>query len=330
MRDSQLEAWALAQNDRVVAGLPIEDNRVELKAEWPSKHHRAARQIAGLANAARGEHVLWLIGLDEDRGLVGASNEELSDWWAGVTRCFDEGIHPALHALNVPVGGGPSIVALLFTTSRAPFVVKNKEKVILDREVPWREGNATRTARRSDLIRLLVPTTRLPEVEVVSGSINVASAKDVHLGPCTVHISMDIYITSIVNDVIVIPFHRCGLTLLDGRRAVKAENTSVSLYPPQRLVNRSGTGAADLFKTESESLTIAGNSKELVVSQSGAARLEASFTFDPDVDLSPAPPGLSLNLRMEPVGASRAVVVAQNFRRDAEQESYVRVRYTAV
>ena len=46
----------------------------------------AARKIAGHANAARGEPILWIIGLDEDdHQVTGASDVELADWWAQAT-----------------------------------------------------------------------------------------------------------------------------------------------------------------------------------------------------------------------------------------------------
>jgi hypothetical protein len=45
----------------------IEDDRVELKADWPDAE-KAARRVAGHANASGGGSVLWIIGLDEQRG----------------------------------------------------------------------------------------------------------------------------------------------------------------------------------------------------------------------------------------------------------------------
>ncbi len=55
--------------------------------------------------------------------------------------------------------GSVIVVAMLFETDRAPFVVKNPaygtvggDPVSL--EVPWREGATTRSARRRDLLRL--------------------------------------------------------------------------------------------------------------------------------------------------------------------------------
>lgn len=160
--------------EQVQSRQPIEDMRVEAKAEW-IHHARAARRIAAHANTAHGEEILWLIGLDELRGVVGADAAEFSSWWSAVRACFDELAPICIHHLNVAVDES-IIVALVFETDRAPFVVKNPEfgkpaggPVSL--EVPWREGTATRSARRSELLRLLSVLQRLPNVEVLSGTL---------------------------------------------------------------------------------------------------------------------------------------------------------------
>lgn len=69
MRMNDIENWALKIIDRVQSSQPVEDSRVELKAQWPVELNKAARQIAGHANAAHGESILWLIGIDEKEGV---------------------------------------------------------------------------------------------------------------------------------------------------------------------------------------------------------------------------------------------------------------------
>jgi len=66
----RLEERVLSIVELVLNGRTVEDDRVELKAEWPEDHYKAARHIAGLANASRGEDVLWIVGLDETTGVV--------------------------------------------------------------------------------------------------------------------------------------------------------------------------------------------------------------------------------------------------------------------
>jgi hypothetical protein len=84
MKKQEIEFKVLDIIERLEKGQPIEDDMIELKAEWPRDHFRAARRIAAHANAARGEPIMWLIGIDEKKGVVGADFEELSIWFAKV------------------------------------------------------------------------------------------------------------------------------------------------------------------------------------------------------------------------------------------------------
>ncbi len=86
MRQRDIEVWALGIIRRVEMEQPHEDSRVELKAVWPEDSAKAARQVAGHANAARGEPILWLIGVDEKKGVVGATFEEITKWWGQVAK----------------------------------------------------------------------------------------------------------------------------------------------------------------------------------------------------------------------------------------------------
>ena len=92
MRPYQIEAWTLDIIDQVKSGKPIEDFRVELKAEWIDGF-KAARRMAGHANASQGEPIIWLIGVDEKEGVVGATREELSNWLSKVQSHFDGIFH---------------------------------------------------------------------------------------------------------------------------------------------------------------------------------------------------------------------------------------------
>ncbi|HLX69846.1 MAG TPA: hypothetical protein VKV04_09495, partial [Verrucomicrobiae bacterium] len=121
MKPNEIEAWALRVLEKVENHSPIEDSLVELKADWLDAP-KAARRIAGHANAARGESILWLIGVDEEKGVVGANRQELSSWFSTVQSHFD-GITPDLQTINVAYKE-KTVAALCFNTSRAPFVVK--------------------------------------------------------------------------------------------------------------------------------------------------------------------------------------------------------------
>ena len=67
MRPAELEFWILGVADTVALGQQVEDARVECKRDWPDPGYRTARRLAGHLNAASGESVLWVIGVDERR-----------------------------------------------------------------------------------------------------------------------------------------------------------------------------------------------------------------------------------------------------------------------
>lgn len=165
----QIESWAVRVIDCVKNGQPNEDFLVELKREWIPEV-KAARRIAGHANSARGENILWLMGVDEKQGVIGVNAANLANWHLAVESFFDE-LAPKILPLNISIDG-KTIVALLFETDRAPYVVKNPvygrfKGDLAEFEVPWREGTRIKTARRSDLIRLLAPLELLPEIEIL-------------------------------------------------------------------------------------------------------------------------------------------------------------------
>jgi hypothetical protein len=218
MKKHEIEAWALRIIDQVQTKKPNEDSRVELKADWPTDTNKAARRIGGHANAAGGELILWLIGVDQALGVTGASDNETAEWLAKVRSNFD-GLMPSLSSdLVIPVRG-KTVVALLFETDRAPFVVKNPvfgqpQGGPVQREVPWREGTAVRSATRDELLRLLVPLARLPTVEVLGAALRVT---DLHgLRPAAIGWSLDLYLYITPEDErrVVIAAHACELFAL--------------------------------------------------------------------------------------------------------------------
>lgn len=173
MESQLLEARVLAIVDAVLAGRQVEDDRVELKSTWPIAAHKTARQVAGHANAAGGEPILWIIGLDEKaRTFGGTSGTEPADWWSSVRKHFVE-VVPELKVLRVPVGTGSDVMVLQFTSDRAPYVVSVEGGGRVEREVPWREGNSTRTAHRHEMIRSIVAEESVPTLELIGGVVEV-------------------------------------------------------------------------------------------------------------------------------------------------------------
>lgn len=227
MRLSDLESWVLSLLDTVQSGQRVEDSRVELKREWPQPV-AAARRIAGHANAARGENVLWVVGLDEERGVTPVSSIELADWWSSVAAEFD-GLPPGLTDLIVPTPQG-ALIALLFDSSRSPFVVRNprfgtSESGSISHEVPWREGTKIGSARRDQLIRLLTPVQALPYLELMSASIHLNSVEGSHAGVSSHHgvwSARVIFYISPANDRrVVLPIHHAVLRFRVGDGAEK-------------------------------------------------------------------------------------------------------------
>jgi hypothetical protein len=158
MRQAEIEFWALGVIAAITEGRRVEDSRVELKAQWPDPI-KAARRIAGHANAARGEEFLWLLGVDEEKGVVGVNPDDLANWWAATAAYFD-GPVPAMTPVTI-YQGSTIVLALQIDSVSAPFVVRNPVFGTagggpVEFEVPWREMTSTRSARHSDLIRLLV------------------------------------------------------------------------------------------------------------------------------------------------------------------------------
>jgi hypothetical protein len=204
---SQIEAWTLDIVERVTAGSTNEDVRVELKGSMiePAK---AARRIAGHANAAGGVPILWIFGLDETTGVLPIERVDFASWWASVVAAFDE-IAPDPTELVVPTANGP-VLAVLFATDRAPFLVRNPlfgvtKGEVVAWEVPWREGTATRTARRRDLIRLLTPLQTAPEVIAFGGWLSYSHDRS---GSGNWFMSLDLYIDMPVGESLVIADHR--------------------------------------------------------------------------------------------------------------------------
>lgn len=233
MRPHEIETWVLSAHERARTGAPVEDARVEFKATWPDARG-AARRIAGHANAARGAPVLWVIGVDEETGAGrGAAREELATWWAQVQAEFDE-MAPAVTPLVVVLEGVP-VLALLFETDRAPFLVKNPQGGSVQFEVPFRAATGVRTARRSELVRVLSQRQALPEVELLDAFVrhSVQSGSKGQPPRSYLEARMALYVTPGDDSRLVIPFHRCKLQV-DFRGGESVRLYGVRLHPATR------------------------------------------------------------------------------------------------
>ncbi len=181
---------------------------MELKADWPEDSNKAARRIAGHCNASTGDHVLWLIGVEEVSGVVGANPTDMATWWSQVKSEFD-GQAPYILDVSLSLAAGV-VVALIFETDRAPFVVRNTVHGLpgggpVVREVPWREGTSVRSATRSDLLRLLTPTSELPALEIYKAEASLwLNAKDGN----RLIVTLAVYAVVSLGAAVVLPNHQ--------------------------------------------------------------------------------------------------------------------------
>lgn len=206
----QTEALAFRVVRAVQAGQPVEDASVELKTKWPDDHSRTAFQLAGLANASSGDYVYWLVGVNENTGVVVLEDIEVSNWWNSVRRWFDPPA-PRMQNFTTYLDEKPFVV-LAFETAARPFVVKTpggggRYPFV----VPWREGNATRTASRADLISLLVPPGIVPDFDILDFHVQAGPKRDGKEQHWLVYLK--IFVHQDPAQVLVIPKHRCACSV---------------------------------------------------------------------------------------------------------------------
>jgi hypothetical protein len=159
MTASQVERWALEVLDRFTKSGAQEDDRVELKRE-PPEPAKLARRLAGHANAARLEPILWIFGVDETAStFVGVSGIEWSELWPQIASNFEGAATPKPIMTAIEWDGKPGF-AVGFETDQPPYVVKSpafgsSQGGPVGLEVPWRVGTQTKTATRTDLLLIV-------------------------------------------------------------------------------------------------------------------------------------------------------------------------------
>ena len=125
-------------------------------------------------NAGRG--FIWIIGVNERLKTIAPQEDiEVQNWWGAVRKRFAE-IAPDLTVLVVPVDLNQTVTALRFDTSRAPYLVTASGSAGVDREIPWREGNSTRSAHRREVLRIIVDEAGAPTLEAVSAYVEFSKS----------------------------------------------------------------------------------------------------------------------------------------------------------
>jgi len=159
VRSTEIEFWALSNLEQTPAASNTANReRYRLFSKWPSPTSALARRLAGEANAARGLPLLWLFGGDPPHDKLTSA---FDDWSTRLLANFD-GLGPEMKAVPVQ-HAGHLWTAIAIETTRLPFVIMHSKK----REVPWWEAGEVRSATRSQLLRLLVPASRLPVFEII-------------------------------------------------------------------------------------------------------------------------------------------------------------------
>lgn len=263
-----------------------------MKADWPTDATKAARQIAGHANAAYGSNILWIIGLDEEKGIVGATDNEVANWWRSVQSHFDQA-PPALDLNTVVYVDDDSLVALYVSTDNAPFVVMNSgHKRKIDREVPWREGNSTRTARQSDLLKLLVPIVHQPQIEIRQIGVKARSMKN---DTYRFAVEISTYLTYLNDKTLHIPSHLCQIDLKFCDKEIK----------PKRSPNA---------VLESESRNIIRESRGVNIEGSGYMRISANIDYL-EISREDINNDLTIKLQLKCDGAKKPITIRETLKK---------------
>lgn len=234
---SRIDAWAIAVLDATRASGHVEDSRVELKSEWPSDPAKAARRIAAHLNASHGESVLWLVGVSEAGVVVNVEATEFADWWAQVAAAFD-GPVPYPTEVNIHHEDG-TFLAICFDGPQVPYLVKNQRGGSITAEVPWRAITGVRTARHSDLLRILAPRAALPEIEVLGGSLDVRGKYDPKTAThvlregqhATWWLNLELYCVPADEHPVVLPNHRTRILL---RQSEMVGELILNAHQPER------------------------------------------------------------------------------------------------
>ncbi|WP_247046260.1 ATP-binding protein [Arthrobacter rhizosphaerae] len=233
MRAIDLEARVITAVDRIRDKQFVENDLIECKRSWPQENK--ARQLAGSLNRAGGDPVIYIIGIDDKTGGVhDVSDTDILDWWNQIVAKFEHTPPELIRHIDVQVGEGEHVVALAISSDRAPYVVKTGS-ANPSLEVPMREGTGTRSARRDELLRLLIPTVRLPEVIVLDVGLrgeyySQGGTTGTQTLSCTGQLR--IYVEHSGNGLITLPAHG-----MRGRVTIQEQVFDLSIEPPLESIS---------------------------------------------------------------------------------------------
>lgn len=210
----------------------------------------------------------------------------MEEWWPQVKKHFSEDIYPELILhIRVPVDDG-QVFALLFDASRSPYGVKiDPRECKAEVEYPWRDTTRIRSAKRSDLLRVLVPRLEAPILAPRSGEIERdSSTAPVDLRSGTRRIvdpskhdwitDVEIYVTPRSSMTQYFPFHLANMGLKTPGHSVWITHLSFQFLHHEII-----RGVGPRWKPiGSEAVRI--SSSELIVQGPGTFRIRARFPRD--------------------------------------------------
>lgn len=179
MHSSRVEARVRQAIESKRKGPGGEDDFIEFKRDWPEDTKKFARQLAGSLNRAGSEPVLVIIGVDDRTGAVtNPPAQDMSNWWPAVTKHFNQVQPEIVKDIGVQVDEDSFVHALVISSDRAPYVFATGADPTRF-EIPIREGTRTVTARRDQIMRMLVPAVELPTIHILEASFTAVTEHEV-------------------------------------------------------------------------------------------------------------------------------------------------------
>lgn len=199
-----------------------------------------------------------------------------------------------------------TVVALYFETLRAiPFVIKNPAGGYPEFEVPWRSGTRLRAAKREELLQILLPVVKAPQIQILNAELNLGvKLEQFSLSyanqPKRTHIwtvRIDLYITPQMNGRIFIPHKNCEVQFNIEYYA------EVSRLPVK-------------FKPIGQSLTIKCSETELIIDGPGSVCLESQVAIpDQLVNQKTCPEGQAeLLIKILPNDSNKQIVIERELK----------------
>lgn len=309
MRAIDLEARVISAVDRIRGGQSAEHDLIECKRDWPQD--KKARQLAASLNRAGGNPVIYIIGIDEKTAEVfDISGTEVADWWGQITPKFDQMPPEMIRHILVPVGeNGEQVMAVAFASDRAPYVVKTGLPNP-SLEVPMREGTSTRTARRDELLRLLIPAVRLPQIVVLEANLSGRYVPPSEYNSKTEELSCNgelrIYVEHTGEGSVTFPAHG-----MRGRVLIQEREFGLEVTPPKETASVPTGPGSFSFQKPSDGVTISGP-------RAVPLQLRVQGMTPDQVPLLAAANELKVDFNLEVLHSVKPLIIELSLTRDVE------------